>query len=57
MCNPNYLNIAIENALLMDLPDHLIPLVIADQARMLGQLDCEAGFDENWDLNPTNSVF
>jgi len=45
MCNPNYVNLAIEHVLLMDLPDHLIPLAIADQAKLLGQIDSESGFD------------
>lgn len=52
MCNPNYLNIAIEHALSLDIPDHLIPVAIADQAKLLGQIDCETGFDDGWILSP-----
>ena len=51
MCNPNYLNIAIETVLSLDIPDHLIPYAIADQARFHGQIDCETGFNDDWAIS------
>ncbi len=56
MCNPNYLSMAIENVLSLDIPDHLIPVAIADQAKLLGQIDCETGFDDGWALSPESFV-
>jgi len=56
MCNPNYLNMAIENVLSLDIPDHLIAVAIADQAKLLGQIDCDTGFDDDWTLSPESFV-
>ena len=56
MCNPNYLNMAIENVLSLDIPDHLIPVAIADQVKLLGQIDCETRFDDDWALGPESFV-
>ncbi len=57
MCNPNYLRDAIQNALSFDIPDHLIGVAIADQAKLLGQMDCESGYDsvDDW-LSPESFV-
>lgn len=52
MCNPNFINLAIEYVLSLDIPDHLIPIAIADQAKLLGQIECESGFDDDWPLGP-----
>jgi hypothetical protein len=48
MCNPNFINLAIDHVLALDTPDHLIPVAIANQAKRLGQLDYECGFDTDW---------
>lgn len=48
MCNPNYLANAIENVLMMDLPDHLIPLAISDQAKLYAGFDCYSGITHDW---------
>jgi len=57
MYNPNFINLAIEHVLLcLDIPDHLIPMAIADQAKLLGQIDCEAAFDDDWVLSPESFV-
>lgn len=52
MCHPAYLNLAIEYALSLDIPDHLIPLAIADQAKLLGLIDCDSEFVDDWALGP-----
>lgn len=57
MCNPAYLNLAIEHVLSLDIPDHLIPLAIADQAKLLGQINCDSGFDDDWPLSPESFVY
>lgn len=56
MCNPNYLNAAIERVLSLDIPDHLITSAIADQAKLLGQIDCDSGYDEDWAFAPESFV-
>lgn len=56
MCNPNFINLAIDHVLSLDLPDHLIPIAIADQAKLMGQLDGETGFDDDWTTRPENLV-
>lgn len=48
MCNPNYLTDAIETVLSLDIPDHLISIVIADQAKLNAGFDCEAGILQDW---------
>jgi hypothetical protein len=56
MCNPAYINIAIDHVLSMDIPDHLIPLAIADQAKLIAGFDCESDYDpEGW-LSPESYV-
>ncbi len=58
MCNPNYLRSAIENALALDLPDHLVPLAIADYAKLNAGFDCESDIDpyDLWPLSPESYV-
>ena len=56
MCNPNYLSMAIENVLSLDIPDHLIPVAIADQVKLIGQIDGDTGFDDDWALGPESFV-
>lgn len=48
MCNPNYLANAIETVLNLNIPDHLIPNAIADQANLFAGLDCDSGFTTDW---------
>lgn len=48
MCNPNYLANAIENVLMMDLPDHLIAVAISDQAKLNAGFDCDSGILHDW---------
>lgn len=54
MCNPNYLSNAINVAIDLDLPDHLLPIAIADQANLFAGFDCDAGFRCNFE-NPVYS--
>lgn len=56
MCNPNYIHIAIEQVLSMDIPDHLIPMAIADQAKLIGQIDCDSVINDDWLLSPESFV-
>lgn len=48
MCNPNYLANAIDTVLNLDIPDHLIPIAIADQANLYAGFDCDSGFSQDW---------
>lgn len=48
MCNPNYLANAIETVLTLDLPEHLIPLAISDQAKLNAGFDCDSTFAHDW---------
>lgn len=57
MCNPNFINLAIEYVLSLDIPDHLIPMAIADQAKLLGQIECETVIDDDWPLSPESIVY
>ncbi len=57
MCNPNFINLAIEYFLSLDIPDHLIPIAIADQAKLLGQFECESVIDDDWPLSPESIVY
>ena len=56
MCNPNYLRDAIDVVLSMELPEHLLPFAIADQANLLAGFDCESGYDAEWMLAPESIV-
>jgi hypothetical protein len=56
MCNSNYLVNAIETVLTLDLPDHLIPNAITDQANLYAGFDCESGFTcDWWDNDPSST--
>lgn len=56
MCNPNYFNIAIERVISLDLPQHLIPMAIADQAKLLALVDRDSQLDDSWPLGPESWV-
>lgn len=56
MCHPDYIHIAIEHVLNMDIPDHLIPMAIADQAKLIGQIDCDSVIDDDWMLSPESYI-
>lgn len=48
MCNPNYLANAIENVLMMDVPDHLFTIAISDQAKLYAGIECDSGVFNDW---------
>jgi hypothetical protein len=58
MCNPNYLRDAIDAVVLMDVPEHLISMAIADHAKLNAGFDCESDIDtyDLWTLSPESFV-
>lgn len=59
MCiaNQNYLIEAFNRVLDFNLPDHLIPLAVVDQAKLMVGFDCEATLDDEADwLSPESFV-
>jgi len=57
MYEQNYFIDALDIVLGWNLPDHLLPSALSNQANLLAGFDCDSAYeDESWELSPESFV-